>query len=186
MIHDVFEVLANDINRFLKSKHNITEDKVVISSIMTAEGSIAVLEPDKIVMSMVGIEVDRSKSNSINYKKTRKGDFIKELPAVNANVNILFSAYFSSENYLEGLKFITSIIAYFQSSSSNFTPQNLPGLQGITDRFTTEIITLNAHELSNLWGVMGAKYMPSVLYRLKSLPIRHVKPQMPTPVIVKT
>ncbi len=185
MIHEVFEVLVNDINRFLKSKHNITEDKVVASSIMNADGSIAVQEPDKIVMVLSGIEIDRTQNKVPPYRKTQRGKFVKEVPPVNANLNVVFAAYFTSENYLEGLKFIASVIAYFQSNTGNFTPQNLPALNGIMDRFTMELLSLDPRDTNNLWGLLGSKYLPSVVYRLKSLPIRHIKPTASTPVITK-
>lgn len=185
MIHQVFEAMTADINRFLKSKHDITEDKVVASSIMNADGSIAIQEPDKVIMTLANIETDRMQSNIGNYKKTPKG-FVKEKPAINVNMTVVFSAYFSSENYLEGLKFISSIIAYFQSNSGNFTPKNMPALSTITDRITAELISLDARDLNNLWGPLGSKYMPSVIYKVKTLPIRHELPVLPTPIIVKT
>ena len=34
-----------------------------------------------------------------------------------------------------------------------------------------EVITLNADKLSNMWAALGAKYMPSVLYKVRMLTI---------------
>ena len=186
MIHDLFEILADDMNRFLKSKHNITEDKVIPSNIMTPDGSVGLLEPDKIIMTLAGVEVDRSQTQTTTYKKTYKGKFVKDFPPVNLNLNIVFSSYFSNENYLEGLKFLSSVVAYFQCNANNFTPQVIPALNGVIDRFTTELVNYDTKDLGNVWSLLGAKYMPSVMYRVKSLPIKYVKPTPSIPVIVKT
>ena len=185
MIHLVFEALAGELNRVLKSKHNITEDKVVPSSIMNPDGGIAVQEPDKIIMSLSNIEQDRTQSSNSTYRKTKRG-YMKEKAAVNINLTIVFSSYFTSENYLEGLKFITSVIAFFQSHNGSFTPQNVPALNEVVERITVELINLDARDLNNLWGPMGAKYMPSVVYRVRTLPIKHDLPGIPIPMVVKT
>lgn len=185
MIHLVFEALSGELNRFLKSKHNITEDKVVPSSIMNTDGGIAIQEPDKIIMSLTNIEQDRTQSSTGSYRKVTRG-YVKEKAAVNINLTIVFSAYFSSENYLEGLKFITSVIEFFQSTNGSFSPQNVPALNGVTERLTADLINLDARDLNNLWGPMGAKYMPSVIYKVKTLPIKHDLPTIPIPMVVKT
>lgn len=186
MIHDAVAAIAGEINRFLQSKHNITEEKVILSNIINMDGSIAIQEPDKIVMTLTNIEMDKSQSNVGGYKQTASGNFTKVKPPINVNITILFSAYFTSENYLEGLKFISSVIAFFQSRSGIFTPQNTPALNEVVDRLQAELISLDTRELSNFWGIMGSKYLPSVIYKIKTLPIQHELPEPETPKITNT
>ncbi len=183
MIHDVFKAIQGDINRFLKSKHNISEDKVVVSSLMNADGSVAVQEPDKIVLSLINIEMDRTQSNIGSYKKMPRGGFVKDKPPVNVNLTVLFAAYFTTENYLEGLKFIASVIAYFQSNSGLLTPQNLPALNGVAEKLQAELLSPDSREVSNMWSQIGAKYLPSAIYKVRTLPIKHELPTTPTPII---
>lgn len=186
MIHEVVTSIAAEVNRFLQSKHNITEEKVVLSNIVNTDGSVAIQEPDKIVLTLTNIEMDKTQSNVGGYKQTPKGGFAKVKPPININVTLLFSAYFTSENYLEGLKFIASVIAFFQSRSGAFTPQNTPSLNGIVDRLQAELISLDTRDLSNFWGIMGSKYLPSVIYKVKTLPIKHELPVPDTPQIKRT
>jgi len=122
--------------------------------------------------------VRATQSNTAKYTQSARGTFSKVMPPVNVNVTILFSAYFTSENYLEGLKFISSTIAFFQSRSGLFNPQNTPALAGVISGLNAELISLDYRDASNLWGLLGAKYLPSVLYKVKTLPIKH---EMPTP-----
>ena len=92
------------------------------------------------------------------------------------NIYLLFSAYFTSENYVEGLKFITSVIAFFQSRQGIFTTQNTPSLNGIIDKLNVEMVSPDLRDQSNVWSGLGAKYLPSVLYRVKTMPIEHILP----------
>ena len=185
MIDKVIKSIADDMNRFLKTKHDITEDKVVPSHVMNADGTVAMQEVDKVVMTLVNIEPERIQSNNTKYVRNQKGNYVKEKPSVNVNLVIMFSAYFSNENYLEGLKFISSIIAYFQSNSGVLTSQNIPSLSENADRLIAELISLDSTNLGNVWSLLGGKYMPSALYRFKAVSIRHDLPTMPTPMIRK-
>lgn len=186
MIHDAMSAIAGELNRFLQSKHNITEEKVVLSNLVNLDGTVAVQEPDKIVMTLANMEMDKTQSNIGGYKQTPRGNFSKNKPPINMNITVVFAAYFTSENYLEGLKFIASVIAFFQSRSGSFTPQNTPAINGLVERLQSELITLDSRELSNFWGIMGSKYLPSVIYKIRTLPIKHELPIPETPTIKGT
>ena len=180
MIHEVVPAIVAELNRFLMSKHNLTEEKAVMSHLVNADGTIAIQEADKIIVTLVSIEAERSKSNTGTYKTTSSGGFAKINPPVEVNIYLLFSAYFTSENYVEGLKFISSVIAFFQSRQGIFSSQNTPALNGIIERLSAEMISPDFRDQSNVWSGLGAKYLPSVLYRIKTLPIEHT---LPTPEI---
>ena len=94
MIHEAVAAIAGEINRFLQSKHNITEEKVVMSNLVNLDGSIAIQEPDKIVLTVTNLEMDKSQSNVGGYSKTSSGAFTKVKPPVNINITLLFSSYF--------------------------------------------------------------------------------------------
>jgi hypothetical protein len=172
MIQDVVPAIVNELNRFLKSKHNISEEKAIMSHIVNADGSIAIQESDKIIVTITGIEAS--------------GGFTKINPPVEVNVYLLFSAYFTSENYVEGLKFISSVIAFFQSRQGIFSTQNTPALNGVIEKLSAEMVSPDFKDQSNVWNGLGAKYLPSVLYRIKTLPIEHVLPSAPISAIKST
>jgi hypothetical protein len=98
-----------------------------MSNIINVDGTVAVQEPDKIVMTLTNIEMDKSQSSVGTYKQSKTGGFSKVKAPVNTNITLLFSAYFTSENYLEGLKFISSVIAFFSIQSRGFYSAKYPG-----------------------------------------------------------
>ena len=56
MIHDIVPAIVNELNRFLQSKHNLMEEKAILSHIVNADGSMAIQEADKIIVTLTNIE----------------------------------------------------------------------------------------------------------------------------------
>jgi len=86
------------------------------------------------------------------------------------NLMLMFAANFSGSNYPEALKFISSTIAFFQSRPL-FDHQNTPELDPRIDKLALDIENLGIGDLSNLWGMLSGKYLPSVLYRVRLITI---------------
>ena len=61
-------------------------------------------------------------------------------------------------------------IGFFQAHPV-FDRASAPELDARFERLTMEIENLNTTELSNLWGILGSRYLPSVLYRLRMVTI---------------
>jgi len=62
------------------------------------------------------------------------------------------------------------VIAFFQTRTV-FTPSNTPDLPPGIEQLTVEIENLTTTELSNLWGILGGRYLPSILYRFRMITI---------------
>jgi hypothetical protein len=86
------------------------------------------------------------------------------------NLLVMFAANFGGRNYAEALKFLSGTIGFFQARPA-FDPQSSPGLDPRIDKLTLEIENLNTADLSNLWGIFGGKYLPSILYRMRMVTI---------------
>jgi hypothetical protein len=59
-------------------------------------------------------------------------------------------------------------MAYFQYKNV-FTPANTPRLDNGIDKLVFEIASITPEQLNNIWGSIGAKYMPSVIYKMRML-----------------
>ena len=91
-------------------------------------------------------------------------------PPIHFNLYLMFASYFSGSNYQEGLKFISQTIGFFQGQNV-FTQQNSPGLDRGIEKLVMDIYNLDITELSNLWGVLSGKYLPSVLYKVRMVSV---------------
>lgn len=179
MIDVAINHIVNEVNQHLMRAFDLTEDVVVVSNILEQDGTVAAHVNNKIVVSLVNIEKD-----TVPFQQKRAGaTAIRSLstnPPVYFNLYLMFASYFSGSNYQEGLKFISNTISYFQSQSV-FDRQNSPGLDRRIEKLLLDIENLDMNDLSNLWGILSGKYLPSILYKVRMVTVdaNAVKDQLP-------
>lgn len=167
MIQQVLPVVVEELNEYLKSKFNAIEDKVILSGIIDQDGSIAVESSNKIIATLVFIDRDiPSKSGAAN--QFSGSQYYEFAPPVNINLTIMFSALFNKNHYVEALKYISGVIYFFQNKPF-FNAQNSPKLGKSVDKLYFDLLSVSPQELMNVYSILGAKYMPSVLYKMKML-----------------
>lgn len=166
MIYQSLNCLAEEINEFFRTKLKLNEEKVVLSSIVNQDGSVAIPGENKIALTLINIEKESAKSNT-GHSLSSKG-YSNPSSSLSINLQILFSVYFSGSNYPEGLKFLSFIIS-FLNSKSVFNLSNTPRLPAGIEKLILELEPVGLERLNNIWSMMGAKYMPSVLYKVRML-----------------
>jgi len=164
MIDSVFSILSEELNEYFEQKLTSEQGKVVVSALPTGEQTTTPTTEDNLIVSLVNIEQDRLSHNSPSRNPDKP---------VNVYLYILFAAGFSETNYEESLKMLSATIAFFQENPV-FSHENTPNLDPRIDKLCFEMINLNIQELSQLWGIQGGKYYPSVLYRARVVSIKGV------------
>ena len=114
------------------------------------------------------VNIEKEITGKSNTGSISGGAMANRSQTMNINLYVLFSAYFNSNNYPEALRFLSFIIAYFQYKNV-FTPANTPRLDSGIDKLVFEIASITPEQLNNIWGSIGAKYMPSVIYKMRML-----------------
>lgn len=122
-----------------------------------------------IILSIVNIEEDTIARNPYLYKKkidnSTPDKFLN--PAQHLNVSILFTAYSKEQKqdtYLEGINKLEGVIRCFQQ-------QNVFMMEGT--KLILDLQSQSINELNQLWSMLGNKYMPSVLYKMRMITIQH-------------
>jgi uncharacterized protein DUF4255 len=162
--------IALQLNQSLRRTFKIAEDLVVVSNLTEPDGNMVSQVSNKLALFLVNIEKD-----GMPYRASQAtaGGFgrggISHAP-VHLNLLLLFAATFSGTNYPESLKFISHTIGFFQSRPV-FDHQNTPELDSRIDKLMLDIENLSIADLSNLWGILSGKYMPSVMYRVRVVTI---------------
>ena len=164
MIHQILPVIVGELSEYLQMRIGISEDQVVLGNIVNQDGSLAV-EGNKLICSLINIGRDGSKG--VDHSHFRSS------PPVYVNVYIMFAATFDSSNignldYLEAVKMISGVIGFFQGKNV-FDHHNTPDMPAMANKVILEIENIEFRELVNLWSLFGAKYVPSVIYRVRSL-----------------
>ena len=140
---------------------------------------------DKIVLSLVNLIEEVTLKNSSPYRSSNFEQTI-ENPPVFLNLFLLFTANFTSPQgtgsssqipYNNGLTLLSTVIEFFQSQNV-FTVQNAPDPDTIQDpklqnlKIVMDLYPLTFEQVNHLWGSLGGKQMPFVLYKARVLPLK--------------
>lgn len=170
MIRTALESVLSELKEHFQIAMGSDEDLVVEGNMATfesAEGGNAKLN-NKIVCSLVNLEEEKVLKNGPTYT-VKNGVTKQHNPIIYLNLYILFSST-KSENYLLGLADLSRVITFFQGKNV-FDHSNTQGLPEQIEKVIFDIHTLNFEYLNHLWGILGGKYYPSVLYKARLIPI---------------
>ncbi|MCR9173721.1 MAG: DUF4255 domain-containing protein [bacterium] len=176
MIDEALHIVSEQLNQFLKLRFDLTENMVTLSYVVNQDGSVAKDEKNKIIFSLLDISEEVYTNGSGQYRNTPNGEYIAR-PNMHLNLQVGFFAYFNPSNYNEALKFVSAVIQFFHSKPA-FTQQNTPILsdRGI-EKLQFEMVHLDSNTKNNLWATLGAKYMPSVVYRVRAVLVEDASAQ---------
>lgn len=172
MIFTAFKLLKDQLDNYIQSFNpmgNDPEGHVVLDNVATLE------TPDrppgaeeKIILSMVNIEEEATLKNSTHFYKNAQG-IVYHNPPIYLNLYMLVSAHY--KNYEDALTRLSQAIQFFQGKAS-FNIKNSPD-QALPDdlQLHLELFSLSFEQLNHLWGALGGKQMPSVLYKVRLVKI---------------
>ena len=171
MIDKSLEVLKKIIRNYLSRlpELNLTStDFVELSSIVNQDGSVALPE-NSIGLTLINVEEERVVKSQKSVSIASDGQVSEINPEIKLNLFVLVSANF--KEYDTGLQYLSAVIRCFQSSNV-FTPENIPEMDPSLQKLIVELFTLNLEQQNHLWGALGAKYLPSVIYRVRLITVR--------------
>ncbi len=155
MIYEVLQTLTDNLNVYFRTKLKIQEDKAELSAIINQDGTIALQSENKVLVTLFNIERESFSASPGNVGRQK----------LSLNIFVIFSCHFSNSNYSEAIRFLDLIITYFEE---NYTLE----VQNIYDgnnKIKIEIETFNLEKVQNIWSTIGAKYLPSVIYKLRMI-----------------
>ncbi|MEP2935625.1 MAG: DUF4255 domain-containing protein [Gilvibacter sp.] len=164
MIDQVFDFIQKLLSQYLKNAFALDQEKIVINNIIDPDGAIPMENNNKIVLSLLNLEQETIQPFVQRNQKLADGNYVSKQPDLRFNIDILFTSNF--DNYNESLKFLNAVLLFFQANPliSNTNYSNLP--TGI-NKLEFDVEKLDYHQMHNLWSAMGAKYQPSVIYKLR-------------------
>lgn len=169
MIYEVLKILSEDVENYIGSTVKM-ENVAMLDTQNDNNPNMG----NKVLMTLLNIHEEATLKNFPN--QTITGDRVQVKPRIiNLNLFILFSA--NRNSYDQALIDIAHIIEFFQGkkvftqSNTVYNRQSVE-LQNIDNfRFTVELYTPTFEELNYIWGSLGGKQLPSVLYKLSLVQI---------------
>ncbi|MCW9708153.1 DUF4255 domain-containing protein [Fodinibius salsisoli] len=158
--------IQEQLDFYLKQQagDNDNTDKVVLGNVVEQNGEVGI-ESDSVGITLVNIEEEKVRKAQKPHLKQENG-YRKYNPEIQLNLFLLFVARFGK--YDEALKAISHVIRFFQSRNV-FDRTTYPSLDPSLDRLVFDLQTMSFEQMNHLWGALGAKHMPSVLYKVRAL-----------------
>lgn len=170
-IQTTLELIRQKLNEAFRNADPRNEDWVILSNIVDQEGQAYEQAKDKVVMFLANIKYETIISTYNPTVATKSSQYAMITPPLYIDLFLLFFANFNDKNYPEGLGVISKTISFFQQNPL-FTRENLPGLDDEIDKLTFEMVNLEMTDLNYLMGMIGAKYLPSIYYKVRVIPFR--------------
>lgn len=173
MIDVALNILKEQIENHLTLVNNNVvngDGFVVLSNVADEEGKWAI-PSNKIGMSIINVEEERVLKDQVFEHRNSSGVYERYNPELKLNLYVLFCANFvnagdETYKYGEGLKQLSHVISFFQGKYV-FTPDNTPGMDPKLQKLIVDIYSYSFEQQYNFWSILGAKYLPSVLYKVR-------------------
>ncbi len=180
MIDEALDFLTNEINAYLLLKNLPTTaavPEIVLTNVAAEDGNWAI-PPRTLGLSLINIEEERVFKDQQTAFRNASGNIEHYNPEIKLNLYILVSANFAAGDagggpnttgvYKEGLKQLSYVVSFFQGKNV-FTPDNSPSMTADLKKLVVELYSSSFEQQYNFWTVVGAKYLPSVLYKVRML-----------------
>jgi hypothetical protein len=168
--------VVRELNAYVNLRSpGITEERVVGGSLFDLTGTPNTATRGRIVLQVVNVEENRIYRSLERYQARPDGMHERVRPDVRLNLYVLFVA--NIEDYDEALKAISLVIAFFQNRQTFETAGN----GDAPSRVVFELFSMTFEQQNHLWASLGAKYMPSVVYKASIVEIRDTQVEAEVP-----
>jgi hypothetical protein len=164
MLDIALKFINDELNAYLNTKTGVVSTEIIqLSKLVDEVGKYAFGE-GTVASTIINIEEERIFKAQLQEYTYVKGQHVVMEPELKLNLHILFAANFKL--YDQALKFISYILTYFQSHPS-FTSEEYPALDPRIQKMNIELQSLNYEQLNQVWGFIGGKQLPSVIYKVR-------------------
>jgi hypothetical protein len=194
MIENALILLREELTAYLTAQGDPAP--VIIENIGLFETEQGVELKDNIIISLVNIEEESSFKNGQTFSKWPDGKARYENRPIFLNLYVLFTANFPggvppNNGYVQALKRLSLVIEFFQGKSV-FTPasSSIPLPAELSDlgnpdiaslKLKLEMYTLTFEQINHLWGSLGGRQIPFVMYKVRMVSIteRSIRREVP-------
>jgi hypothetical protein len=186
MIAEAMSFLRQQLNSHFGSYRELPTDlPVVMRALVDQKGESTPGGEQGVSLTLVNIEEEVAARRPYTQRETSAGFEIGPA-ALNLNLTVLVTAEFKpsnsptdpegvSKNYGRALQCLTRAVQFFHSRPC-FTPAESPDLPDGIEKLIVHQVNLSIQEQQSLWAYLGAKYVPSIVYKVSMLSLTTGKP----------
>lgn len=159
MLYTALYELTDSLNDYLNAFYEAPEG---MAELGTPDADIAEA-PDKLLVGLVNLERETALGIAGDYRPSADGGYVRQAPPWYLNVYVVVAAVFGRKRYAESLKVLSKALGFLQRQASFQTSDG--------QTYTLEPISADTQALTNLWSILGSRYYPSVICKLRRLVI---------------
>jgi hypothetical protein len=163
MLDVALTFLVDQLNAYLRTRTGTSADVAKLSRIVNDVGKWS-SGPNAIGLALVNVEEDRVLKGQIPETTIVDGRHVLVPPPLKLNLTVLFAADF--EQYDFALKYLSHVLTYFQAHPK-FAQSDHPDLDPRIEKLVVELQSLTYEQLNQVWAFIGAKQLPSAIYKVR-------------------
>ncbi|HET9439771.1 MAG TPA: Pvc16 family protein [Longimicrobiales bacterium] len=162
--------LTDELNTFIASRMG-PGLRADLTRIVDDAGRYVLTEP--IGVHLIAVEEERAFRAQLPTVTHVNGRDIMQQPELQLNLYVLVAA--NNTTYRVALGHLALVLTFFQAHSV-FTADQYPALDARIAKLTVELMSLSFEQLNQVWAAIGAKQLPSVVYKVRTVVVQDVEP----------
>ena len=179
MLDLAIKFLTGELNSYLLARSGGNFGSAVLTRIVTDAGKWAIPD-DQIGVALVSVEEERALKSQLPQAVYADGRQVLLEPELKLNLHLLFAANF--KQYDQGLRQLSHLLTFFQAHTV-FTRERYAGLDPRIEKLGVDLVSLSFEQLNQLWAFVGAKQLPSAIYRVRLVALQDIEPAAVQPPI---
>ncbi|MFK7871025.1 MAG: DUF4255 domain-containing protein [Roseobacter sp.] len=164
VIDQALTLVAQRLNSHLAARYGVQDELVSLSPLTDAEGKPAPDARNRLVMFVTNIAHDSTPRGG----RPRMSPQMVQSQAQHLDIYFMLASAYEAETYAEGLKLISTALTFFQAYPV-MSPQTTPDMPAGLSQLSFEIANLKVEEMGQMWGNLGGRYVPSVMFKMRSV-----------------
>lgn len=158
MIDGVLNQIREKLNEYLSGFYEVPEK---LADLGFPGGSGPEEGENRILLSLLNVERESAIGIAAGTGENAPGNAGGRMPAWHLNIYFVAAAVFEGKRYEDGLKMLSGTLNFFQQQGVFQQPDGR--------KFTVEPVSVSLPELANVWSILGGKYYPSVVCKVRML-----------------
>lgn len=183
MLQAALVFVKQKLDQYLVNRFELEESVTVLNHLVAQDGATPDKNQNKMVITLINLDYDTNKQFYGAQQRGAENRVIRKYPGNMFNIDLLFTASF--DDYEEALKFLNATIAFFQSNLS-ITREKAPDLPDGMTALNFDLTNSTFFETHNLWSAMGAKYQPSIIYKVRHINVESDDINLVVPAVTDT
>ena len=164
MIDQTLKLICDRLNAHLSAVFSMSDEFVTIGPLTDTEGKPTAEARNRLTMFVTNIAHDTVPRGAGSRRALQSG---QQAP-VHLDIYFMLASGHDPEIYGEGLKLISAALMFFQANPM-MTPRTTPEMPVGLSQLSIEISNLKVEEMGQLWGNLGGRYVPSVMFKVRSV-----------------